>query len=69
MRWTKEAEETLWQTIFKTQPFHLTRQDRQSMARKPTPKALKEHLQKYRKNLAGEISITFDMGSKKTGGD
>ncbi|KAL4938395.1 hypothetical protein BDV06DRAFT_226026 [Aspergillus oleicola] len=65
MRWTKEAEETLWQTIFNTQTINLEL-DKISEAwpenDKPTPKALKEHLQRYRK--AGECKVTFSLGKK-----
>ncbi|KAL2862317.1 uncharacterized protein BJX67DRAFT_385692 [Aspergillus lucknowensis] len=72
MRWTKENEELLWHAIFKTQSFHIDL-DKISEAwrqfpagdEKPTPKALKEHLGKYRKSLGGENKITFGMGSKR----
>ncbi|KAL4919851.1 hypothetical protein BDW62DRAFT_199572 [Aspergillus aurantiobrunneus] len=68
MRWTKEAEEMLWQTVFKTHTFHM---DLAQISKawpgddKPTPKALKEHMAKYRKKLGGDTRITFGMGSKK----
>ncbi|KAL4949217.1 hypothetical protein BDW69DRAFT_79961 [Aspergillus filifer] len=69
MRWTKEAEETLWQTIFNTQPIHLEL-DKISEGwpdeEKPTPKALKEHLQRYRK--AGACKVTFSMKGTGAGG-
>ncbi|KAL4967811.1 uncharacterized protein BDV14DRAFT_13741 [Aspergillus stella-maris] len=68
MRWTKKVEETLWQTIFNTQTIHLEL-DKISEGwpeeEKPTPKALKEHLQRYRK--AGECKVTFSLKSTGAG--
>ncbi|BCS19108.1 uncharacterized protein APUU_11936A [Aspergillus puulaauensis] len=64
MRWTQENEEILWQTVFRTHSFHM---DLTKIAQewpgddKPTPKALKEHLTKYRKSLGGDGRITFGM--------
>ncbi|KAL2853577.1 hypothetical protein BJX68DRAFT_265044 [Aspergillus pseudodeflectus] len=62
----------LWNTIFKTQSFHI---DLDGVAaawpgdEKPTPKALKEHLSKYRKSLGGDNKITFGMSAKRTADD
>ncbi|KAJ0425659.1 hypothetical protein BJY00DRAFT_308390 [Aspergillus carlsbadensis] len=67
MRWTEENKEMLWNTIFKTQSFHL---DLDAISvewpgdEKPTPKALKEHLGKYRKGPSGDNKITFGMSAK-----
>jgi hypothetical protein len=36
---------------------------------KPTPKALKEHLGKYRKSLGGDNKITFGMSAKRSPDD
>ncbi|KAL4887638.1 hypothetical protein BJY04DRAFT_212666 [Aspergillus karnatakaensis] len=66
MRWTDEKESLLWKTIFNTHAFHIDL-DAVSKAwpeeEKPTPKALKEHLSKWRK--AGETKVTFGMSAKK----
>ncbi|BCR87304.1 uncharacterized protein ACHE_31291S [Aspergillus chevalieri] len=65
MRWTTENENILWRTIFQTQnlTFEL---DKVSQAwpgsDKPTPKAIKEKLDKYRR--AGNNKVTFSMGPK-----
>ncbi|KAL3492794.1 hypothetical protein BJX62DRAFT_235951 [Aspergillus germanicus] len=72
MRWTEENKESLWNTIFKTQSFHIDL-DVVSAAwpgdEKPTPKALKEHLSKYRKSLGGDNKITFGMSAKRSPDD
>ncbi|PTU25363.1 hypothetical protein P175DRAFT_0472589 [Aspergillus ochraceoroseus IBT 24754] len=68
MRWTKENEEILWRTFFETQNVNI---DLDKLANgwpgaeKPTPKALKEHLSKFRKNLRGENTVTFSMSVKR----
>ncbi|RDW70906.1 uncharacterized protein DSM5745_08417 [Aspergillus mulundensis] len=72
MRWTEDAEKMLWQTIFNTQSFHL---ELHKIAEgwpgdeKPTAKALKEHLQKYRKELGSDCKVTFGMTSKASAGE
>ncbi|KAL2796391.1 hypothetical protein BJX66DRAFT_336143 [Aspergillus keveii] len=72
MRWTEENKEILWNTIFKTQSFYIDL-DVVSATwpgdEKPTPKALKEHLSKYRKSLGGENKITFGMSAKRSPDD
>ncbi|KAL4784219.1 hypothetical protein BJX76DRAFT_357295 [Aspergillus varians] len=82
MRWNKENEDILWKTAFRIHAFRMDL-DRISEAwpgpEKPTPKALKEHLTKYRKTLGDDNKITFGMAtnvtsrkrgrSKKSGGD
>ncbi|KAL3452069.1 hypothetical protein BJX65DRAFT_303782 [Aspergillus insuetus] len=72
MRWTEENKEILWNTIFKTQSFHIDL-DVVSATwpgdEKPTPKALKEHLGKYRKSLGGDNKITFGMSAKRSPDD
>ncbi|CEL03133.1 hypothetical protein ASPCAL04290 [Aspergillus calidoustus] len=73
-RWPTDlsVSEDLWNTIFKTQSFHI---DLDGVAAawpgddKPTPKALKEHLSKYRKSLGGDNKITFGMSAKRTADD
>ncbi|GKZ36403.1 hypothetical protein AbraIFM66950_007474 [Aspergillus brasiliensis] len=70
MRWTPQNEELLWQTIFETQTLNL---DLDKIAEgwpgydKPTAKALKEHLGKYRKGI--KSGITFSMNAKRPGDD
>ncbi|KAJ5092480.1 hypothetical protein NUU61_007350 [Penicillium alfredii] len=57
MRWTQENENILWKTLFTTQKLNI---DLDKLAsnwpgdEKPTPKALKEHLSKYRKGATGD---------------
>ncbi|KAL4872549.1 hypothetical protein BDV12DRAFT_193267 [Aspergillus spectabilis] len=69
MRWTDEKENLLWKTIFNTHAFHI---DLDVVAKawpeeeKPTPKALRGHLTKWRK--AGDSKITLGMRTKKSGG-
>ncbi|XHF98524.1 hypothetical protein AWENTII_002072 [Aspergillus wentii] len=69
MRWTQENEQILWKTIFETQSFHIDL-DKLSKAwpgeDKPSPKALEGQLSKYRKNLKGDNTITFSLGSKRS---
>ncbi|PYH34164.1 uncharacterized protein BO87DRAFT_425942 [Aspergillus neoniger CBS 115656] len=70
MRWTPENEELLWRTIFETQTLTL---DLDKIAEgwpgddKPTAKALKEHLAKYRKGIKSGIS--FSMNWKRPADD
>ncbi|KAK5696390.1 hypothetical protein LTS12_028571, partial [Elasticomyces elasticus] len=63
MRWSTENENILWRTIFQTQTLNLEL-DKVSEAwpgdEKPTPKALKEKLDKYRRNASN--NVTFSMG-------
>ncbi|CAK48250.1 hypothetical protein CBS115989_5502 [Aspergillus niger] len=70
MRWTPENEDLLWRTIFETQTLNL---DLDKIAEgwpgddKPTAKALKEHLGKYRKGI--KSGITFSMNVKRPADD
>ncbi|KAL3459118.1 hypothetical protein BJX64DRAFT_291515 [Aspergillus heterothallicus] len=72
MRWNEENKEILWNTIFKTQSFHLdldTISAEWPGEEKPTPKAIKEFLGRYRKSLGGDNKITFGMNAKRAGED
>ncbi|PLB51658.1 hypothetical protein P170DRAFT_471587 [Aspergillus steynii IBT 23096] len=65
MKWTQENEHLLLKVMFETQNMHIDF-DKISSAWpgdvKPTPKALKEHLSKYRGK--GQGSVTFGMSSR-----
>ncbi|RAL01235.1 uncharacterized protein BO80DRAFT_444681 [Aspergillus ibericus CBS 121593] len=72
MRWTLENEHVLWRTIFETQNLTL---DLDKIAEawlgddKPTARAIKEHLEKFRKGSKSGNSMTFSMSRKRAGGD
>ncbi|KAL4904995.1 hypothetical protein BDW74DRAFT_178561 [Aspergillus multicolor] len=67
MRWTEEAEKILWQTVFRTHAFTL---ELEKISKewpgdeRPTPKALKEHLAKWRKELGSDCQVKFNISSK-----
>ncbi|PYH42278.1 uncharacterized protein BP01DRAFT_385596 [Aspergillus saccharolyticus JOP 1030-1] len=76
MKWTPENMNVLWETLFETHDLTI---DVDKMAatwptphpddEKPTPRAIKERLEKFRRNLKnGGSSITFSMGTKRAGG-
>ncbi|PYH96656.1 hypothetical protein BO71DRAFT_427906 [Aspergillus ellipticus CBS 707.79] len=68
MRWTLDNEHLLWRTIFETQSLTLdldTIADAWPGDDKPTPRAIKEHLEKFRKNLTSGHSVTFSMTTKR----
>ncbi|OOF99279.1 hypothetical protein ASPCADRAFT_2702 [Aspergillus carbonarius ITEM 5010] len=72
MRWTLENEHVLWRTIFETQNLTL---DLDKIAEawpgddKPTARAVKEHLEKFRRGLKSGNSVTFSMGGKRAADD
>ncbi|KAL2831886.1 hypothetical protein BJY01DRAFT_254105 [Aspergillus pseudoustus] len=72
MRWTEDNKDILWSTIFKTQSFHLdldTISAEWTGDEKPTPKAIKEFLGRYRKSLRADNKITFGMSAKRAAED
>ncbi|PWY68393.1 hypothetical protein BO70DRAFT_400314 [Aspergillus heteromorphus CBS 117.55] len=68
MRWTLDNEHVLWRTIFETQSLTL---DLDKIAdawpgdEKPTARAIKEHLEKFRRNLTSGNTVTFSMKPKR----
>ncbi|PWY91690.1 hypothetical protein BO94DRAFT_583624 [Aspergillus sclerotioniger CBS 115572] len=72
MRWTLENEHVLWRTIFETQNLTL---DLDKIAEAwpgddmPTARAIKEHLEKFRRGLKSGNSVTFSMGGKRAADD
>ncbi|PYI02463.1 hypothetical protein BO78DRAFT_422509 [Aspergillus sclerotiicarbonarius CBS 121057] len=72
MRWTLENEHVLWRTIFETQNLTL---DLDKIADawpgddKPTARAIKEHLEKFRRGLKSGNSVTFSMSGKRGADD
>ncbi|PYI32047.1 hypothetical protein BP00DRAFT_165475 [Aspergillus indologenus CBS 114.80] len=70
MKWTPENMNILWETLFETHNLTI---DIDKMAavwpnddEKPTARAIKERLEKFRRNLKnGGSTITFSMGGKR----